>query len=185
MRLLKKVWRFFIGPSYIPLRISGSFKKRILFNLLGLQLLMALSIGMVAGFLQELFALDFGEHSVSNLLEEYTFLQIFVLAVLLAPFLEEMLFRGPLYFFRKWRKFKYVFYLLSFLFGMMHLFNYQNYQEALWFAPILVAPQLVTGIFLGYARIKLGLLYSIILHGLFNGILVAPFLFIKLIQYSS
>ncbi|WP_169630310.1 CPBP family intramembrane glutamic endopeptidase [Flavobacterium sp. ASW18X] len=166
----------------MPLRISTSFKKRILYSLLGWQLLFAISIGMFAGVLQKLLALDFGEHSVTKLLEEYSGLQLLLFAVVLAPILEEVIFRGPLYFFRKWSRFKYVFYLLSFLFGIMHMFNYQNYDDALWFAPLLVAPQLVTGIFLGYARIKLGLLYSIALHALFNGILVGPFLFIKLIQ---
>ena len=60
-------------------------------------------------------------------------------------------------------------YTLAILFGLFHLMNYSN-DEILFFClgPIIVGSQLIGGLILSYTRIKLGFIWSVIQHGLFN-----------------
>jgi len=44
------------------------------------------------------------------------------------------------------------------------------------FSPLLVAPQFFIGLIFGFIRVRLGLLWSIFLHSLYNGLLVSLFL---------
>jgi membrane protease YdiL (CAAX protease family) len=101
------------------------------------------------------------------------------MAVVLAPILEECIFRAPISLFKNKQKyFKYIFYGFALLFGFVHIFNYEITPEILLFSPLLVAPQISLGLLLGYLRVKLSLIYSITLHMLFNASLLIPFLLI-------
>jgi uncharacterized protein len=61
------------------------------------------------------------------------------------------------------------FYLSCILFGFYHITNYipVNYKLIL-VMPIIVFPQMVIGVFLGYIRMKFGILYSILFHSITN-----------------
>jgi uncharacterized protein len=77
-----------------------------------------------------------------------------------------------------WKKhFKWVFYVVAFLFGMVHIGNF-SLNEITWqwyfLLPFLVIPQLVMGLFLGYIRLRYGLLFSIIFHAFHNLIFILP-----------
>ena len=65
---------------------------------------------------------------------------------------------------------------MAFIFGYIHIFNYELITNVLLFSPILIGPQIFMGFYLGYIRIKFGLVYSICLHAMYNFILVTPFL---------
>lgn len=69
--------------------------------------------------------------------------------------------------------------MLLFFFGLIHIGNFPEIDGFYWLIPILVAPQISAGIFLGYIRTKLGLLWSILLHAAHNLILVGPFIIMK------
>lgn len=72
------------------------------------------------------------------------------------------------------RRFAIVFFTPALLFGLAHLANYSfsGFGALQVLAgPGLVAPQIVGGIVLGYARIRLGLLWAMGLHAAYNGLL--------------
>ncbi|MEM8523794.1 MAG: CPBP family glutamic-type intramembrane protease [Bacteroidota bacterium] len=67
--------------------------------------------------------------------------------------------------------FKWLYYLSALLFGLVHIYNYDyTNPKVLIFAIIICMPQILSGLFFGYARIKYGIIGAIILHGLLNGL---------------
>ncbi len=68
-------------------------------------------------------------------------------------------------------KFSTLFYCSALIFGLVHIYNhdYTN-PSVLLFAPLICLPQIISGLFWGYARIKYGILGGILLHGIMNGI---------------
>lgn len=81
---------------------------------------------------------------------------------------------------RLWENnFRYVFFFLVVAFGSMHLWNFQIRPNELIFAPILVLPQIVSGIVYSYARIKFGFLLGFLQHLAFNFTLAAPMFFLN------
>ena len=57
------------------------------------------------------------------------------------------------------------FYLSVAAFGSVHVFNFEPSDHSLIFAGlILVMPQMVAGLFMGYVRMKHGILYSMLFH---------------------
>ncbi|MGD0753600.1 MAG: CPBP family glutamic-type intramembrane protease [Bacteroidales bacterium] len=117
-------------------------------------------------------------HKVSNgIISIVSFLLLFFLIYRLA-FIHK---RWFLFFWE--RNFKYIFYLLSFLFGIVHITNYnctELYQYLITL--FLIFPQLAIGIILSFTRIyyEKGFLICIIIHVLMNLISVSIFL----LQYS-
>ncbi|MDJ0708128.1 MAG: CPBP family intramembrane metalloprotease [Leptolyngbyaceae cyanobacterium MO_188.B28] len=67
-----------------------------------------------------------------------------------------------------------IFYLSAILFGAIHIGNYDSRVWALM--PLLVLPQCVLGLFLGFVRVRYGFGWAIFAHALHNGCLIAPFL---------
>lgn len=79
------------------------------------------------------------------------------------------------------RVFPWAFYAVSLAFAAVHLMNFKLHQTPLWLMPLLVLPQLLTGLVLGWMRVRRGIGASISLHALFNG---GPLLVVWLIlQY--
>lgn len=78
----------------------------------------------------------------------------------------------------EWYKnnFFYIFYASSFCFGMAHILNYYNFQSQFYILPLLIWPQFIIGLALGYVRMILGLRWSMFMHFLHNFIFSAPFL---------
>lgn len=67
------------------------------------------------------------------------------------------------------RCFPWVFHAVSLMFAAVHLYNFNLHQTPLWLMPLLVLPQWLTGLVLGWLRVKRGLGASMLLHGIFNG----------------
>ncbi len=135
-------------------------------------------------------------------LKEFSDLKILFLASVMAPFIEESVFRAPLTAFKSpWklyrkdsesgerilkdihiplfenpRVFQVAFYVMAILFGYVHLFNYQIDSQILLFSPILVAPQMILGLIFGFIRIRFGFLWAVAMHACYNGFLVLLFL---------
>ena len=102
---------------------------------------------------------------------------ILVLVAIIAPIVEETVFRAPLVLFKKPYFFKIAFYSLALIFGYVHLFNYDINHQILLFSPILVAPQILLGLIFGFVRVRFGLLWAMAMHAAYNGLLVSLFLF--------
>ncbi|MGB5370664.1 MAG: CPBP family intramembrane glutamic endopeptidase, partial [Flavobacteriaceae bacterium] len=105
-------------------------------------------------------------------------------AILLAPIMEEFIFRGPLVFLKGRRGFPYAFYLVTLIFGFVHLANFELNATILMLSPLLVAPQLCVGLILGFIRVRFGLLWSIGLHACYNLILVGPVVAVHFMEPS-
>jgi hypothetical protein len=65
-----------------------------------------------------------------------------------------------------------IFYALTILFGIIHIFNFSQINPA--YTLILTLPQVIVGLLLGYIRVQYAVKYSMILHGIYNGLLLIP-----------
>lgn len=166
---------------YKDLNLNERFKY--LFLLLVLALIISFSLALLIGMVENLFGLELGEHAINKLFDEYTSDFIFIMAVILAPVLEELLFRGPLYLFRNSRYFDAIFYLFALAFGFYHITNFEISPMIIYLSPLLVAPQIIIGLLLGYVRVRLGLPWSILMHALYNLVLIGPLLLLKSLDF--
>tara|TARA_R110002049_G_scaffold329_16_gene1900 strand:+ start:12790 stop:13353 length:564 start_codon:yes stop_codon:yes gene_type:complete len=183
MKILNKVWKFIQSPVYIGLvHIQNHFKLKIVSALLAWGIMLSLVVGVFNEWLISLLGIDLGEHAIETFMEKYSILSLFFMAVVLAPIVEETLFRGPLIWFKNKKYFNYILYLSILLFAGIHLSNFKMSKELYFVAPFLVAPQLILGAFLSYVRVKLGLRWSIGLHATYNAILITPILLYKLLN---
>lgn len=64
--------------------------------------------------------------------------------------------------------FPFLFYACAVLFAVAHIANYELPVDKWIIAPVLILPQFVLGLMLGYARIKYGILAAIFLHAINN-----------------
>ncbi|NVK52616.1 MAG: CPBP family intramembrane metalloprotease [Flavobacteriaceae bacterium] len=155
------------------------YRFRKLIDLLALSLITTFTITFITGFLELSGLLDTGKHSLKEIMKKSSTLKVTLLAVVVAPLIEECIFRAPLILFKNPKTFTIVFYSAALLFGYMHIFNYEINTNILLFSPILIAPQIIIGLYLGFIRIRFGLLWSIALHALYNGFLLSLYLLTK------
>lgn len=66
------------------------------------------------------------------------------------------------------KNYGYFFYAAALLFALAHIFNYELEANQYWMTPILVLPQMLLGLMLGYVRVKYGLWASILAHAMNN-----------------
>jgi hypothetical protein len=78
--------------------------------------------------------------------------------------------------------FRLYFYLAAFLFASLHITNYKPSLTVFVLMPILILPQFLGGIMLGWLRTNLGILWSILGHALYNFSLLGPALGLKLLS---
>ncbi len=65
--------------------------------------------------------------------------------------------------------FRIIFYLSSFLFGFLHLFNYSEiYGWMVLISPLITLPFIAMGLFLAYIRMAYGFFYSFLFHVVIN-----------------
>ena len=197
------LWRFIKKPvelsedkASLQLKI-GTCLALFLIQIPPLLVLMSLISG-----LEQLGLWEEDMHSLQKIFQEMEPVLIFFFAVIVAPLFEEVMFRLILKFrsnflilwsihigvalhlgqkrsllktARKvWDKFYgRVFYLMTMAFGLMHIMNFEPSLNIYLLAPILVAPQILIGINLGYLRVRFGLIWSILFHAFYNGVLMS------------
>ncbi|MEQ8389058.1 MAG: CPBP family intramembrane glutamic endopeptidase [Alphaproteobacteria bacterium] len=101
---------------------------------------------------------------------------LMILAVLLG-FLVAGLLRGQRERLGAWwtRHFRWIVYASALVFGLVHLANFVFPEDQAVPAAIklvLVTPQILMGLFLAYMRVRHGLVWSMLLHGSYNGLLL-------------
>ena len=89
-------------------------------------------------------------------------------AIVIAPIIEEWLFRFPLGENRNKPYFRWLYYGLSILFGFVHIFTYNIDSTHLPYIPFITLTQTFGGFLFGYIRIIYGFWYGVLLHALFN-----------------
>lgn len=78
--------------------------------------------------------------------------------------------------------FPWAFHVSSLAFSAVHLYNFNLAQTPVWLLPLLVLPQWVTGMVLGWQRVKHGIGAAIALHAIFNG---GPLLLVWLVLKAA
>lgn len=180
---LEQLWEFVKNPVYKEDE-DNDFKYRLtvfrilLFYALGI----GIGFGILNGILQASGIVAIGEHAINELLEKYSFVLIVFFAIVIAPIIEELIFRAPLVLFKSSPFFKAIFYLFTLVFGFYHITNFEITSSVLLFSPILVAPQISAGLFLGFIRVRFGLLWSIALHACYNLVLLLPVIIGKILK---
>ncbi|NER11186.1 hypothetical protein SAMN06265375_104176 [Muriicola jejuensis] len=170
--ILKHLWSFALKPEYTAYRgISTDVRIKVLASAVFWNLLLGIGLAILAEGIFISLGIEQGEHKTVEMFSSYSLPQVFLLMVILAPLIEESLFRGPLVFFRKSPYFPFAFYMSCILFGLVHLGNFENSDHLLPWTPLLVAPQTLMGFFLGFLRVRLGLEYAILMHMAHNGLL--------------
>lgn len=113
------------------------------------------------------------DHAIEDMMEQLSKTQIFLFVVIVAPLFEELIFRAPLTLLKNLKSFKTGFYTFAIIFGLIHIFNFNMTLNVILLTPILVAPQIILGGYLGFIRVRFGLIWSIGLHACYNGVLMA------------
>ncbi len=181
---------------------SGLFKIKVVAILYLIELPVILVFFALVSILVHFNLLDVGVNKVSELLDELSYLQMILLIVLAAPFLEEIIFRLPLkykrnyllrlvvffvsmtglfkkerlneYVLKSWNvSFKYFFYLLALVFGFIHLTNFENSKELILFMPLLTLTQTTAGLIMGFIRVKYGFIWGYFYHAFNNFVFVS------------
>ncbi len=166
-------------------------------NLLILDIFLMLLTMPLAQILAYFELIDFSNHAASNLFRGTNLIFTLVYISIIIPVIEEFIFRFPLKLDynlfpmiklmrarslsdederikifevqRKWlKKYPFTFYGMSVLFALLHLNNFPLSVGLLIFAPLLCLPQFILGVLASYARLKYGLKYAMLLHGLHN-----------------
>jgi len=111
--------------------------------------------------------------------EYFTLLKSIISFSVIAPVMEELIFR---YFLRynglktkiistqKWKKiFPYLVYLSSICFGFVHISNYTNSSNLFYIlSPIILVSQLAGGLILSFIRVRLNFIWGVLYHALWN-----------------
>lgn len=183
--MLVEVWNFIKNPIYDEDENKGStYRLRVLSRLLIIALVISIVLGGIIGVVETSFGLDFGKHAIEGALEKFSPWFLVFAAVVLAPLLEEFIFRGPMIFFKDKPYFKYIFYGLTLVFGFYHITNFEISTTILLLSPLLVAPQISVGALLGFIRVRFGLWWAIFLHAAYNLLLVGPILVLQILDIS-
>lgn len=177
--MLYKVWEFLKNPIYRPdPNTDLGHKKHVFIQLLKLNIIFSIASGIFTALLVFGLDMDLGQHAAQKAFEDFSLSKLLFLVVILAPIIEEFAFRAPLALFANPRYFKYAYYISILLFGFVHIFNFERIPPV-WIIPLLVLPQLFSGIFLGFIRVKLALKWSIMLHAAHNFVLFLPLLLLN------
>lgn len=148
---------------------------KTLLTILGLSFAFSFFFIIIISGLESLGLFSMDDHAITKMFEELPPIAIIGAAVVIAPIFEELIFRAPITLFCYYKKsFRWIFYGFALAFGYMHIANYELNTTIWLLSPILVAPQIVLGLFLGYIRVTLGLIYSILFHAVYNAILIVP-----------
>ncbi len=185
MNTLKDFINFVKKPTeFFSEKLSFQENLKMFFILLFWQYLFVFCI--VAPFL---FFVDEYVIPLKTGLDNFGIFESLLLGILVVPFIEEIIFRLPLRYERNyifqlidfisgnrvqkvWKKhYVFFFYAFAITFGLLHITNYENTELLFYFiAPFLVLTQFVTGLFIGYLRLKAGFFWGFLFHAFFNGI---------------
>jgi len=156
-----------------------TYRLKKFFSIFLISLTTSFFFTMCIAIIEESGFISTENHAADNLFKELSAFHFFIFAVIIAPILEECIFRAPLTLFKKKKPFKIAFYTFAIAFGFIHITNYEITNTILLFSPILIAPQIFAGLYFGYIRVKFGLLWSIALHATYNFFLFSLFLLAK------
>ena len=171
--LIRHFIRFLRDPNHPDYKTLSANRKLTDVELyyLVFSVFICLSIGSVVEFLKEFSFLN----TLKVIERENKLFHLILGAIILAPVLEEGIFRLFLGSFRNKPYFKFFFYISALLFGWIHIFNFEFTSSHYVFIPIIALPQTMLGLILGCIRINYGFWYGVLLHFLYNAVLVSGY----------
>jgi membrane protease YdiL (CAAX protease family) len=176
-------------------------KSKKLFSLFIIEVLvMGIFIILISG-LETLGLVNSEDHKFNDLIMTWPIWSVLLFTVVIGPFFEELIFRSYLRYkknylfnfinslvsltgFRNeqkldtflrsfWKKrYKFIFYFSAVLFGVVHICNFKFSYTILLLSPILVAPQIVLGLFIGFLRVRYGFILGFLLHVIHNALFI-------------
>ncbi|WGH75596.1 CPBP family intramembrane metalloprotease [Tenacibaculum tangerinum] len=152
--------------------LDTSYRFQKFLHLLVISIVTGAVLSPLFLLIEQLGWVDMNEHAMEELLKTTSKGLIAFLVIIFAPLLEELFFRAPLTLFHGKKVFKIAFYVFTILFGLIHLTNFNMTTNVLLLAPVLVAPQTILGGYLGFIRVRFGLIWSILLHACYNAFFV-------------
>jgi membrane protease YdiL (CAAX protease family) len=167
--------RFIKKPNDLQFNCSVKEKISLIFNLLTLEIIFSLLFVFPFYYIAE----QFIAVEESEVFKNLTLFNTVLLVVIMAPLAEELIFRYSLRYNKlfskfitrkKWNRiFPFLVYILSVLFGFIHLDNYVNDSWKFYaLSPLIIASQLSGGLILSYIRVRLSILYSMLYHAIWN-----------------
>ncbi len=187
---------------------SKKSKCNSLLTILIIDLLVIAIISFIINILDNFINLNLQNHQILILLELIPIWLVIVLVVFILPFFEELIFRLFLrfeynyyiktiikvlsifinvqnienYYKSIWfSKYIYIFYFSSIAFAFVHLSNFDLNSIILITIPILILPQFVLGLFIGYLRVRFSFILGFLFHSIHNLI----FIVVTLISLNS
>lgn len=151
---------------------SNFYRFKKFFNLLIISILTGALLSPLFILIEHLGWVDMNTHAMEDLLKNMSKIKVFLFTVIAAPLLEELIFRAPITLFKQAKHFKIAFYIFAVIFGLVHITNFKTTTNVLLLAPVLVAPQIILGGYLGFIRVRFGLIWSILLHASYNAFFV-------------
>ncbi|MBD8050109.1 CPBP family intramembrane glutamic endopeptidase [Limnohabitans radicicola] len=167
---LKSFWVFLISPIEFKQQLQQSTKSRFKRSLL--MAMLALPMGWALWkFVTWLPELGFYLPLKDNDPTLHRGAAVILLSSLVvAPILEEWVFRWPLLPLARLRYFRAIFYVIALMFGMIHMANYEADRAHWLFSLLIVSPQLVAGLCFAYVRLTCGIWWAVGSHALYNAI---------------
>lgn len=176
-KIFNELIQYLINPILVKDKNkSFLYRFKVLVYLLLISFIFSFFISTITRLLTLIGVLQDVTHITDSLFDDSNGFKILFFAAILAPLIEELIFRGPLVYFSQPRAFKIAFYVIGIIFAYVHIFNFEITINVILFSPLLVAPQFFVGLIFGFIRIRFGLIWSIFLHSIYNGILVSLFL---------
>jgi membrane protease YdiL (CAAX protease family) len=206
MQTLKATYADFISFLKNPIdqageAITGQQKFKLLLSFLCIEIPFIILFTLLLNGLEALKLVDNTDHSVINMMKSMPIAMFFFITVIVAPILEELLFRLYLRYPQNYlftiivglasfssthngdktatalhsfwiKRYKYIFYFSALIFGFVHLFNFPFSLTILLLSPILVAPQIILGSIIGYLRVRYGFMMGFFMHALHNAVFV-------------
>lgn len=174
-------------------RVNLSFKLKTLLSLL----LLNVALSFVWILVMNVLDID-GLENMNSELMKLPYGTLILLGVVVAPFIEEIIFRLPMKYSRNYllqflialvalfapyksknaiyakvrsfwiRHFWVFFYLLSTFFAFVHIYNYVDAKQLLLLSPLLTLMQFIGGLIMGYLRVRFGFLWGWYYHAIYN-----------------
>jgi membrane protease YdiL (CAAX protease family) len=184
-------------------------KVKRLFSLLAIDIPIMGVLMAIVYAIEKFGLINTDKHKMVMLLQQLPIWWIILFGVVIMPIIEELVFRLYLRFKHNYlarliillafltgkqnkiivetqlknfwvNKFRAIFYFSAIIFSIVHLANFEYSINILLFSPILIAPQFIMGLFLGYLRVRYNLILGILLHALHNAIfLIIPIIFMS------
>lgn len=149
-----------------------NYRFKIFFQILIINILAGFTIGLLISVLEELNLIRIENHKIEEIVKKLDYFSLIMLAAVIIPIIEELIFRAPITSFEKPKSFKFAFYLFALIFGFVHITNYELSTRIILLSPLLTLPQIVAGGLLGYIRVRFGLRWAMLLHGMSNAIIL-------------